>query len=116
MSSISNSLSAMEAIGVKMAVAADNIANSQSEGYKKKDAVILEGEAGDVNVEIVRDESPGPIAQKTVGSETINREMSNVALEEEIPEAIAAKHEYNANVKSIQTWDEMIGTVIDIVG
>jgi flagellar hook protein FlgE len=115
MSSIRNSLSAIEAMGAKIAVSADNIANSQSEGFKKKDAVIVEGVSGDVAVAVVRDESPGPIARGPVEGVAAQKEMSNVALEEEIPQMIVAKHGYNANVKAVQDWDEMLGMIIDIV-
>ena len=42
--------------------------------------------------------------------------MSNVDLTEEIPQTITAQRGYEANLKLIETQDEMLGSVLDILG
>jgi flagellar hook protein FlgE len=44
------------------------------------------------------------------------RELSNVDLTEEMTEMIVTQHGYTANLKSIETEDEMLGAALDIVG
>lgn len=43
------------------------------------------------------------------------REASNVQLEREMTEAIAQEYAYKANAALISTYDDMMGTVLDIV-
>ena len=116
MHSIHTSLSAIRAVGRKMAVTADNIANAQTEGFKKSRTVITQGEADDVQAHITRDNTQGPMVTETVGGEMKTTEKSNVDLTEEMPQLMVAKHAYRANLKSIRTQDEMLGMVIDLVG
>lgn len=115
-SGMSNTVSALTALGKKMGVTANNVANANSDGFKKSRAILQEGAAGGVDVEITRVESPGPLVteQTTEGHET--KELSNVTLEEEIPQALLTEKLFAANTKVLQVEEEMIGSVLDIVG
>lgn len=114
-SAISSSISALSAFGKKLGVIANNIANVNTEGFKKSRAILKEGPNGGVQVSINRINSPGyPIMEEGTGEMT-DRETSNVDLTEEIPQLLLTRRGYQANVKTIKTQDEMLGTLIDIL-
>ena len=165
-SGIINNISALDALGKKMGVTANNIANADSEGFKKSRGVITEGQNNSVEIEISkvespgpivsemiegepvekemsnvdsegfkksrgvitegqnnsveieisRVESPGPIVSEMVEGEVVERELSNVDLTEEIPNTIPIQRNFEANIKVIQTRDEMLGSILDIIG
>ena len=115
-SSISSTLSALKAYGKKMGVTANNVANLQSEEFKKSRAVFKEGRQGDVAVDIEKIDTPGPIITEIEEGEMVEKELSNVDLAEELPQSIVAQRGYEANLKTIQTYDETLKSIIDIVG
>ena len=116
-SSINSSLSAIDAFGKKMGVTANNIANIESEGFKKSRAVLQEGLNGGVEVDISQIESQGDIIyDKNVDGQIIEKELSNVDLAEEIPQTIPVKIGYEANLKVIETQEKMVGSLLDIMG
>jgi flagellar hook protein FlgE len=45
----------------------------------------------------------------------IERELSNVELEEEMTQLIMTQRCYEANLKAAKTKDEMLGTLVDIM-
>ncbi len=113
---IGNSLSAIRAFSKGMSVTADNVANVNSDEFKKSRAVMEAGVNDAVKVDIQRIDTPGPVIQDTRGREHVERELSNVDLGEEIPRTIPFQRGYEANLKILQTHDEMLGTVIDLLG
>ena len=114
-STISSSLSALSAFGKKLAVTANNIANVNTDGFKKSRAILQEGPYGGVEVTINRIDTPGyPIMEERSGQVT-ERETSNVDLTEEIPQMMLVKRAYQANTKPIKAHDEMLGSLIDIL-
>lgn len=115
-SGMSNAISALDAFGKKMGVTADNIANAASDGFKKSRATLHEGVSGSVNVEISKVETPGPAVMEETSEGLKERELSNVNLAEEIPQALVAEKMFAANTKIIRTEEEMIGSVLDIFG
>jgi flagellar hook protein FlgE len=115
-SSMSNTVSAIRAIETKMAVLSNNVANSQTDGFKKSRADLRDGRNGDVEVDITRVDNPGPIVTVRENGGTVEKEMSNVDLAEEIPQTIIAKTGYEANLKMLKTQDEMLGSLMDIMG
>jgi flagellar basal-body rod protein FlgC len=109
-------LSALHAFGQKMGITAGNIANVNTDGYKKSQAVFEEGRQGEVEVREQRIDTPGmPLASLEPGDLAV-RESSNVALEEEIPELITTVYGFRANLKTIQAQNEMRGHLLDTVG
>lgn len=116
MTAVDSNLSALRAFGTKMAVTANNIANMQSEGFKKSRVVLNEGSRGDVEVQIDRVDTPGHRVVEIEGGVSQEKELSNVELEEEIVATIQAQRGHEANLKSIQTQEEMLGAVLDIIG
>jgi flagellar basal-body rod protein FlgC len=117
LSSISSSLSAINAFGTKMAVSANNVANIESEEFKKSRADLTEGINSTVEVEITQIDSPGNIVFEPDNTgQMVEKELSNVDLTEEIPQTMIAQRGYEANLKYIKIQDDMIGSVIDILG
>jgi len=113
--SVDNNISALKAFGAKMGVTANNIANVESEEFKKSSALLQEGDRGSVKVDISRIDTPGAIRTKYIDDEQVETEMSNVDLAEEIPETIPTQRGYEANLTVIKTKDEMLATIIDIL-
>ncbi len=114
--SVDNNISALRAHGVKMAVTANNIANVETEEFKKSRATLKEDSNGGVEVDIERIDSPGPLVTKEINGQMVEKELSNVDLAEEIPQTIPTQRGYEANLTTIKTRDEMLGTVLDILG
>ncbi|MBN1625080.1 MAG: hypothetical protein JW944_01035 [Deltaproteobacteria bacterium] len=113
---ISNTVSAINAFEKKMAVTSNNVANWQTEGFKKSRAELEEGEAGAVKVDISVVDTPGSIVAVEENNGIVEKEMSNVDLAEEIPQTIIAQTGFEANLKVLKTQDEMLGSLLDILG
>ncbi|MBW1679918.1 MAG: flagellar biosynthesis protein FlgC [Deltaproteobacteria bacterium] len=113
---VSSTLSALGALDTKTAVRAHNVANTSSDGFKKSRPVLEEGPGGTVRARVSKVETPGPLlpVQGEEGMEI--REGSNVDLTEEIPDLMLTRRHFEANLKIIQTDDEMLGSLLDIVG
>ena len=114
-SSVNSSISALHVFGKKMGVTANNVANVNTDGYKKYRTNMTEGANNDIKVEIRRVESPGHTYQAFEGDQTVTKETSNVDLGEEIPEMITTRNGYSANLKALEAQDEMLGSLLDIV-
>lgn len=114
-SSISNNLSALNAFGTGLDVKANNIANINSENYKKSQAFNTEGENGGVKTEIRKVDTdsviPSPVSTENISGP----QPSNVDLAEEIPGVMIDEKGYQANLKFIQTREELLGSVLDII-
>ena len=115
-SSINSSISALRALEKKMAVTANNVANVESEEFKKSRAVLTEGARKEVQVEIEKIETSGPIISEIKDDKVVKKELSNVDLVEEIPQTIIAQRSFEANLKSIQTQEETLDSLFDIIG
>lgn len=107
-------LSALKALGKKLEVTANNIANMNTNGFKKSRVMFEEASPTGVTVSIIRINTPGsslPGEERT--DET--KESSNVAIEEEAVDLVTTKHAYAANLKTIKTEEEILGTFLDIL-
>ncbi len=114
--SVYPALSALSAFQNKMDVTANNVANVNTDGFKKSRTNMQEASTGGVTASIQQIDTPG-IVREIIGSEGIEEvESSNVDLAEELPEMISTKTAYSANIKTVQTQDEMLGSLLDIIG
>jgi len=113
--SVNSSLTAIKAYGVKMGVHADNVANAQTDEYKKSRVVFKEGLRNDVQVEIEQVDTPGSTVTEITDGEITERELSNVDLAEELPQTILTQRGFQVNLTTLRALDEMLGSVIDIV-
>ena len=115
-SALNSTVSALRAFVTKLGVTADNIANVSTDGFKKNRATFQTEQNGGVRVEIRRDDSPGFRYDVTENGKTVEKETSNVDLTEEIPNLMVTKRAYQANLKTIETQDEMLGSLLDTIG
>ena len=113
--SIQSTLSAIKAFEEKMGVTANNIANVETEEFKKSRATLNEGPDKTVKARITQPETPDPAVVETNRGQSESKQPSNVDLAEEIPETIVAQRGYDANLSTVRTMDEMSKSVIDII-
>jgi len=109
---LDSALSALDAFGTKMDVTANNIANVDTDGFKKSRAVLQEADHG-VTVNISRVNTPGAPIPAEDGTGKMN-ESSNVDVAEEIVNLKTTSNSFQANLKTIQTEGDMLGSLFDI--
>ena len=122
---ISAAQSALSAFSTSMAVTANNVANINTDGYKSQDARLETGPDGQgVRVSaIVRDDSPGGYQPESVSG--YNQagvyepsaglvETSNVDLARQTVDMIQTSRAFEANVVTIRSQDQMLGTLLDM--
>ena len=114
--SVNSTISALQAYKTRLGVNADNIANVNTAEFKKSRVSLKEGINGGVQVDINRVNTPGHRYQELEGDQLIEKEGSNLSLEEEIPEILVTRRTYEANLKVLQTQNRMLGTLLDITG
>ena len=115
-SPLSSALSALSAYGVKMGVTANNIANVNTDGFQQSRTTFTEGDQGGVKPVIDQDDTPGSSRQLAEEGQIVEVETSNVDLAGALTETIPTKIGYSANLKTIRTQDEMLGSLLDIIG
>ena len=113
--SIQSTLSAIKAFEDKMGVTANNIANAETEEFKKSRVTLNEGPDKTVSARITQSETPGPVVAEATGGQSASKELSNVDLAEEIPQTILAQRGYEANLSTVRVQDDMSKSVIDII-
>ena len=113
-SGIYSSISALLGFQTKVESTANNVANVNSDGYKKTKVTLHEGQTQGVTVNIQQVEDPGPMVYEQTNEGQVLVEKSNVDLTEELPNLMLAKRFYQANLKVIKTEDEMLGSLLDI--
>lgn len=114
-SGISASQSALQAFQKKTEASANNIANLNTDGFKKDVVTLSEGVPSGVTANVRKDASPGPLAQEQTATGEELVEQSNVELTEELPNMILNQHAFAANLKAIRGQDEMNKSVLDLI-
>ena len=111
-------LSALRALSRKMDVTANNIANSQTNNFKKSRVEMEDVYPAGVKVSISQVNTPGdmlpPDEALPPEERTQNLETSNVNIAEDLVNLIVTEHDFSANIKTIQTKNEMEKQLIDI--
>jgi len=113
-SAYQSALSALQAFGTGINSNANNIANSVTDGYKRTRVTYSESKPQGVTAQVGKDNSPGPsIYEKTdKGNELV--EQSNVDLANELTDMTLTSNYYQANLKTITTQDQMLGSLVNI--
>ncbi len=98
----------------KMDVAANNVANINTDNYKRRVAHVVQDKNGLPETKITIDNTPGLENPRKPGElEGPPREMSNVNYAEEAVSMIEAKIGVKANVKALQISGETFGSLVD---
>jgi len=108
-----SALSALGAFFRKMDVTANNIANVNTNNFKKSRTEMEDVYPSGVKVSISRVDTPGDLLPPDEQSQ--NQESSNVNLAEELVDLITTEHAVSANITTIRTKDEMEKQLIDII-
>lgn len=115
-SPLNSGSSAITAFSVKMRVTANNIANLNSDGFKKSRTTLKEGLFGRVEPVVEQSTIPGPVETNPENSMRGQVEASNVDLAEAVTDSISTQAGYKANLKTVQAYDEMLGSLLDTIG
>ena len=113
--SLNASNSALVAHDRKLKVTSNNIANVNTDGFKKSRTVLEEAPGEGVQAAVQQINTPGPPNLDAREYPGLPPERSNVELTEEIPELMIGSRGYQANLKALKTEDEMIGSLLDIM-
>jgi flagellar basal-body rod protein FlgC len=113
---VSNALSALSAFRRKMDVTANNIANVNTDDFKKSRVNMQEESNGGVQANIQQINTPGYPKEVYQDDALAEVESSNVDLAEEITETAVTKAGFSANLKTFSTQNQVIGSVLDILG
>ncbi len=113
-SGVAASLSALQAYGTRMANNGNNIANMNTEGFKKGRVLLRDQQPEGVRAGHEKVNTPGPRIMEETGNGAEMIEQSNVDLSEELPEMMVNQHAFSANLKTLQAVDEMTKSLLDI--
>ncbi len=111
---IQSSLSALNAFSVKQQNTASNVANVNTDGFKKSRVNLESQQSGTVQPRATVINTPGPLVYESTPAGSMAVEKSNVEISEEIPQSMLTKRYYQANIKMVQNVDEMLGSLLDI--
>lgn len=114
--SVNSNISALQAFSKQIAVSANNVANALSDDFKKSRAINTEGENGQVQTVITKINTPGPLVDDPLSATGALMELSNTDIAEEMTNQIIASQGYKANTKVIKTYEETMGSLLDIIG
>ncbi len=105
--------SGVAAFGKKAEASSHNIANAQTDGFRKSRVILEEAKNGGVSAEV--HETKAPEAVPVPVQSSAESEPSNTDLGEEMVELGLAQRLLEANVASLKTQDETVGTLLDIM-
>jgi flagellar hook protein FlgE len=104
----------LAAFATQIAVMAHNLANVNTTGFKKSRTEFVALETGGVLPVIQKNEMAGPTILNDTGYGPTQLELSNVDLGEETVNQILAQRGFQANISTLKTADDMLGTILDI--
>jgi flagellar basal-body rod protein FlgC len=113
-SAIDTALSGMSAFSKKIEVTAHNVANVNTDGFKKSRTEYVEIETGGVLPVVEKDNAEGATVLKDLGHGPEQVELSNVDLAEEAVNLIIGQRGFEANLKALKTVDAAMGSILDI--
>jgi flagellar basal body rod protein FlgG len=105
-------LSSLRALDKKMEVTTNNVANANTDGFKKTRVEFQETYPQGVTVTLSKLDEPGATVTDEISGEL--KETSNVSLEEEMVDLITTPFQYKVNLEVIKTEEEMQGMLLDI--
>ena len=113
-SGIHSALSGLTAIQKKMESTANNVANLNTDGYKKTRVTLHAQEPQGIQAVAQQSQTPGPIVYEQTPEGESLVEKSNVELTEELPTMMLSRRFFQANLKIVRVEDEMLGSLLDI--
>ena len=111
---IQSALSGLQAFATKIENTANNVANMNTDGFKKNRVVLSAQYPQGVKARIEQGDAHEPFTAGVTGQGYAMIEPSNVDLSEEVPEMLLNTHGYTANIKTLQAADQMMQSLLDI--
>lgn len=111
-SSVSSSLSGMQAAFRMIDLSAHNTANINTDGFKRQRLTLSEAANGGVTTTVDTTTEPGASYLSWNGTIV---EGSNVDMAEEAVNQIIARHYLSANIAAFKTSAEMYESILDII-
>ena len=113
---IHNNVSALQAFSRQMQVSSNNMANALSDEFKAGRAYNVEGQNGEVDTYFTKTQGSGPLVEDPLKNDGSLKELSNTDIAEEIVQQISAQNGFDANAKTIEIYDDTIGSLLDTIG
>lgn len=113
-SAIQTALSVLAAFTKQVEVTGHNVANIDTEEFKKSNTELVSVEIGGVLPVVQKDESAGPTVLSDKGHGGPTMEWSNADLGEETVNLIIGQRGFEANLQTLNTADQMLGTILDL--
>ncbi|KJR98596.1 MAG: hypothetical protein VR65_18860 [Desulfobulbaceae bacterium BRH_c16a] len=113
-SAYQSSLSALQAFGTKIQSSSNNVANANTDGFKKSRVTMTNVDPQGVRAQVDTVNTPGATVYRETSEGLDPIELSNVELGYEIPELIVSSAMYKANLKTVETVNEMTGALLNI--
>lgn len=107
-------LSGVQAFGTKIQANGNNIANANTDGFKKTVVTMSHVTPAGVKANIHQSSNPGPTILPQTGTALEPVELANVDLATEIVDMNRNSTLYKANLKTIETADQMTGTLLQL--
>ena len=113
-SNIYSAVSALFSFGKKVESHANNVANADTDGYKKTRVRMQEALPQGVKSKVEKINTPGPVVVKQTANGMKPVELSNVDLTTELPEMQLSQRMFEANLKSLKAQQEIEEAVLDL--
>ena len=113
---VNHAMTALAAFRKRLDVTANNVANVNTDEFKKSRVNLEEGSHGGVQARVQQINTPGIPKESIRNDEITEVESSNVDLAEELTDLISTRASYGANIRTLRTGDEMLGSLLDIIG
>lgn len=113
-SAYQSALSGLRAFGTSVQANGNNIANSNTESFKRSRVTLAEVEPQGVKATVSTSTNSGPMVYDETSNGQEFVELSNVDLAQELPEMNLNSHFYKANLKTIETVNQMTGELLNI--
>jgi len=106
-------ISGLQAASLKLRVSANNVANANTDGYQRQQVTTQAGTYG-VEVKVEKVSKVESTNSVQASGELRPDAPSNVDVAEELLEMKAAQNLFEANLKTLNTNDNMLGRILDI--
>jgi flagellar basal-body rod protein FlgC len=111
---VQSALSGLQAFAKKIENNAHNVANVNTEGFKKNRVLLSEQPPQGVSATVEQVNLSNPVVAELTDQGYVMIEQSNVDLGEELPEMMLNAHGYTSNLKTLQATDKMLQSLLDI--
>ncbi|PLX93344.1 MAG: flagellar biosynthesis protein FlgC [Desulfuromonas sp.] len=102
-----SAVSGLQAQSLRLNSTANNVANSQTEGYTPSTVTMTEAEQGGVRAQLQK-----PVTAND-SSQSVENPASKVDLAKEMVNMMQTKQFYSANLKTVSVADSMTGDLLD---